>query len=45
MNDDIAAEFIGICHGVTADGWVSAEEVWFLGSWLNEHRAALEHFK
>lgn len=41
-SQDIATEFIGVCRGVIADGWVSAEEVWFLGNWLNEHPQALE---
>jgi hypothetical protein len=44
VGQDIAAEFVGVCHGVTADGWVSAEELWFIGSWLNEHPQALKEW-
>jgi len=42
MKSDITAQLIGVCHGITADGWVSAEEVYFLAEWLNGHPEALK---
>lgn len=42
MIENISVELIGVCHGITADGWVSADEIYFLATWLNEHPQALK---